>query len=382
MTTQDVRSGRFNRRQAIRLLGAAAGWGIATLSTEDIGLTQTGPSWLTARSGRAVTFPQRAIVRTILKDVSPDALGSGATMIHEHLTGNYSRPPVGRGARQGAAGQGPGMQQTDLMVEEMRATRQDGVHCIVDSALGRRSAENVEQMRQISRRSDLHIVLGGGYYKAPYPPEVGAMSEDQLADQFCQDAATQRWGALGEIGTSLETHPDERKVMRAVSKAHVRTGLPIFTHNPHESCPKCALEQLDVYESNGVDVAHLCIGHLSTIKFEDDPHGDTLKAVAKRGAFIGFDTVGHEMTQSHIPEAQKVRMFMMILEAGYEDHLLLSGDFAQANNIKANWGNGWSSVVLQFVPKLRYNGVKDETLHKILVDNPRRFLAFVPKQKT
>jgi predicted metal-dependent phosphotriesterase family hydrolase len=35
--------------------------------------------------------------------------------------------------------------------------------------------------------------------------------------------------------------------------------------------------------------------------------------------------------------------------------------------------------VNQFVPKLRHAGVKDATLHKILVDNPRRFLAFVPK---
>jgi predicted metal-dependent phosphotriesterase family hydrolase len=36
-------------------------------------------------------------------------------------------------------------------------------------------------------------------------------------------------------------------------------------------------------------------------------------------------------------------------------------------------------VVLQFVPKLRHAGVKDATLHKILVDNPRRFLALMPK---
>jgi predicted metal-dependent phosphotriesterase family hydrolase len=33
-----------------------------------------------------------------------------------------------------------------------------------------------------------------------------------------------------------------------------------------------------------------------------------------------------------------------------------------------------------FVPKLRERGVKEATIHKILVDNPRRFLAFVPKQ--
>ena len=31
-----------------------------------------------------------------------------------------------------------------------------------------------------------------------------------------------------------------------------------------------------------------------------------------------------------------------------------------------------------FVPKLRAAGVKDDTIRRITVDNPRRFLAFVP----
>jgi phosphotriesterase-related protein len=188
-----------------------------------------------------------------------------------------------------------------------------------------------------------------------------------------------RWGAFGEIGTSMTTEADERKLLVCIAKAHARTNLPIFTHNPHESCPKCALEQLEILVSNGVNPRSLAIGHMSTIKLEDDRAGDTFKAVGKAGAFIGFDTVGHQMAQSHIPERQKVERFLQLLDAGLEDNLMLSSDFAQAFNLKANWGNGYSSVVIQFVPKLRRAGVKDATLHKILVDNPRRFLAFVPK---
>ena len=85
------------------------------------------------------------------------------------------------------------------------------------------------------------------------------------------------------------------------------------------------------------------------------------------------------MSQSFIPERTKVDMVLSALEAGYEDHVLLSSDFANTAQIKANWGNGFSTVLLQFVPKLRYFGVPDETIHKILVDNPRRFLAFEPR---
>ena len=67
-----------------------------------------------------------------------------------------------------------------------------------------------------------------------------------------------------------------------------------------------------------------------------------------------------------------------MLEAGYEDNLLLSADSTPQPQLKANWGQGYSSVITQFVPKLRSAGVKDAVLHKVLVDNPRRLLSFVP----
>ena len=65
------------------------------------------------------------------------------------------------------------------------------------------------------------------------------LSRTDTLDELVQDATSQRWGAFGEIGTSLELHADERKMLRAVGKAHLRTALPIFTHNPHEGCPRC-----------------------------------------------------------------------------------------------------------------------------------------------
>jgi predicted metal-dependent phosphotriesterase family hydrolase len=42
---------------------------------------------------------------------------------------------------------------------------------------------------------------------------------------------------------------------------------------------------------------------------------------------------------------------------------------------------GYAKTVTVFVPKLRKAGVSDEVLRQIMNDNPRRFLAFVPKVK-
>ena len=67
-------------------------------------------------------------------------------------------------------------------------------------------------------------------------------------------------------------------MLHAVSKVHLRTGLPIFTHTPHEGCSKCALDQLDILESQGVNPRILCIGHLSDIR--DDPRAELHKTIA------------------------------------------------------------------------------------------------------
>ena len=88
------------------------------------------------------------------------------------------------------------------------------------------------------------------------------------------------------------------------------------------------------------------------------------------------------MAYSFIPEQHKVKLVLAMLEAGYEDNLLFSADSTPVPQFKANWGQGYGSVITQFVPKLRYAGVSDKILHKILVDNPRRFLAFAPPART
>jgi phosphotriesterase-related protein len=377
----------FSRRDALRLLGAGSACGVGAILGEQLGFAQ-GANWLNAKRGAAPRFPKGAIIRTVLKDVPPDALSGGATMFHEHLAFSYASPPPpprgqGPGAGAAAAPPRPLEASLDLMVEEMKQAAFDGLAGIVDaqaSGMAARTDAQIDFLKKLaSRVPNAHILVAGGPFKDPYAPEVAKQSVDELTEQLVRDSTRQRWGAFGEIGTSMVMTAEERKVLTAIAKAHVRTGVPIFTHTEHEGCASCALAQLDLLEQQGVDLKHLAIGHLTDIKPGSEPIGQTAKAIAKRGAFLGFDTVGHQMAASMNPEEGKVKLVLEVLNAGFEDNLMLAADFSQSPQLKANWGNGLSTVLVQFIPKLRYAGVKDETLHKILVDNPRRFLAFMPK---
>lgn len=379
MVNQNISSVTVNRRTAINFL-LRSGIGCGFLALQEEGPLEAAGQQLFGKSSRPLRLPSGNVIRTILKDVSPDVLGSGATWFHEHLNIAFTSPPLQR-----QPGTPAPPVNLDLVVDELRASARDGVTCVVDAGTGRRSAQQIEELRTIATRSGVHIVVAGGYYRAPYPAAANIeRSEEEIADQLVQDATSQRWGAFGEIGTSLEMHPDERKMLRAVSRAHLRTGVPIFTHNPHEGCPKCPHEQIDVFESAGVNPKQLCVGHLTDITAQQDPGWPTLRALGKRGVYLGFDTLVQDYTRyqgfSVVPDADRVKMVLTVLDAGYEDQLLFATDFSDARQIKANWGSGLSTILTDFVPKLRHAGVKDETIRKIVVDNPRRFLAFVPKK--
>ncbi|MBZ5619058.1 MAG: hypothetical protein LAQ69_10090 [Acidobacteriia bacterium] len=363
------------RRDALKLLGA----GIATAAIPGSGAAEP-------------QFPKGAIIRTVLKDLPPESLTGGATLFHEHLSlapdfmprwmslarslfparGGQGNPPARpvQPAQPAQPAQPFFMQDPDLMAEEMTAAAKDGVACIVDGGhpdMGR----DLDFLKQISAKSGLPIVAGCGYYAQPfYPPEIATWSEDQIAGELIRQVNTQPVGVLGEIGTWDVMTPDERKVFRAIAKAHQETNLAIFTHT---NFGKGALEQLDLFESMGVKPGRVAIGHVGGLS---DPQVEVQKAICKLGAFAGFDRQGGP------GDAGQVKMVMALLEAGYADQLLFSSDFSTGGNqLKRNGGPGYAKTVTVFAPKLREAGMDEKILHGILVDNPRRLLAFVPKPR-
>lgn len=261
------------------------------------------------------------------------------------------------------------MRDENLMTNEMRAAKSAGIACIVDaghSDMGR----DFNFLKAISTKSGLPIVSGGGFYTQPfYPREISSWSENQVFDALMRQVDSESIGAWGEIGSWDWITADERKVFRAVGRAQAATNMPIFTHT---SIPgKSALEQLDLLEDAGAKPEHVAIGHLGNLV---DPKVEVQKALCRRGCFIGFDR------QAGPGDAQQVPMVMALLEAGFVKNLMFSSDFSFLHRTKHAGGPGYAQTLTVFVPKVKAAGATDEQLHTIMVDNPRRFLAYVPKR--
>ena len=354
----------ISRRHALRVLG------VSTAAAATIGRTAFA---------QTPAFPKGAIIRSLLKDHAPEEFASGATLFHEHMSlgpdfndkfrsataavraaqGLPALPPRAGGPPPGPPGPDP-MRDIELMAQELATAKRDGVACIVDGGhpdMGR----DLDFVRQASMKSGLPVVAGCGFYSQPfYPKEISTMSEEQIVQALVRQADEAPAGAFGEIGSWDEMTADERKVFRAVGKAHVATNLPIFTHTGIPG--RAAIEQLNILEDAGVNPNRVVIGHLGNLV---DSNVYVHKTICRRGAFVAFDRQGGN------GDAQQVPLVMALIEAGFADRLMFSSDASR----------GYSKTVTVFVPKLKAAGVADDVLHRIMVDNPRRFLAFVPKRR-
>ncbi|HMA75154.1 MAG TPA: hypothetical protein VKP67_27250 [Xanthobacteraceae bacterium] len=368
----DPRATDWTRREAL----GALGMGIAAAT-------------LPRAASAQPAFPQGAVIRTVLKDHPPEELRGGATLFHEHMSlapdflvrfrqyaaeaQAVNRPPNALPSA-GPGGPPPDlsfMQDLGLLTEELAIAKSEGIACIVDGGhadMGR----DIGWLRQLSLKSGMPIVAGGGFYTQPfYPREIATMSEDQVFQALVEQAETDPIGAFGEVGSWDYMTKDERKVFRAIGRAHLATNIPIFTHTGIPG--KSALEQLDILEDAGVDPKHVVIGHLTNLI---DPNTEVHRAICRRGAFVGFDRQGGPNDEPVVP------IIMSLIEAGYADHLLFSSDFSNAAMLKRNNKEmGYAKTLTVFAPKLKKADASEEVLRRILNDNPRRFLAFVPKVK-
>jgi len=359
----------MTRRDALSLLAIGAGAAVTSLFGFEAELLA---EILQGRGSQGLAaFPAGAIIRTILKDVAPESLAGGPSLFHEHLSINISQDNA------------PPHYTADvaLMTAEAQAALRDGIACIVDGGHPD-MRRDLDALRRIATDSGLPTVASGGYYmQRTYPADIASKTADQIADDLVKDAAAGHLGAFGEIGQQGgELTADERKVFEAVGKAQARTGIPIFTHNAYTgrrqvqvSVPKdAALRQLDILEKAGAKPANIAIGHVCCL---DDPKAEIAIAIAKRGAFVGFDRV----TLATMPDPDRVIMAMAMAEAGYAGNLLLSSDFYSERALKKNGGPGLAQTATVFGPMLIKAGMSEGMLRRILIDNPRRFLSFVPK---
>jgi phosphotriesterase-related protein len=267
----------------------------------------------------------------------------------------------------------------DLAAAEVARFGKAGGKTMVDlTTIG--LAPQPEALRQVATRTGLNIVAGGGYYRAKcLPPDVLDKSVEALEAELLEwvevgmYGTDVRAGLLGELGTSSPIHPFEERQLRAAARVQRSTGVAINVHPAiwaHEH-----LRVLDILEDAGADLGRVALSHCDQL-VEPAWHA----RIAARGVMVCFDTFGADFAYdndgSREPsDTERIDCLRRLLDAGRASQLLLSHDICSRLQLHRYGGPGYDHLPGTIVPRLRAEGVSGAEIERLLVGNPRRFLA-------
>jgi phosphotriesterase-related protein len=298
----------------------------------------------------------------------------GFTLMHEHVF-------------TGAAGiyhdypelYGPSLMER--IVGSLKKAKEGGVDTIVDAStfdLGR----NIGILVEASRQSGVNIIACTGWW-LDIPRYFGGVSVNQLAQLFIKDgekgiAGTGVKAGIIKTGSDKEgVIPAQETVLRAVARAHLKTGLPIMLHSYAPG--QVGRRQLAILKEEGVDLKRVKLDHSN-----DTCDIDYLIWVLNQGAYLGMDRYPGPSTIS-ITTNGRNRVLKALIEAGYADRLLLSHDWILTSIIEETphlpfiqevlAANPYDFLFIKKVvlPQLKELGVPEAIVDSLCLENPRRF---------
>lgn len=299
-----------------------------------------------------------SVVRTVLGDVPPDALG--VCDAHDHLFLTSPQLP------------GQELDSAPAAAAELAAFRAAGGQSVVQwtpYGMGRRAAE----LPGLARATGIRIVAATGLHQAVhYSPEaLTALRAEGLETVFERELTE----GIGDSGVraglikvaggfhGLDAHA--RWTMTSAARAHRATGAPIAVHL---ELGTGALDVLDLLcGESGVPPGKVILGHPNR-----SPDFDTHREAASAGAWLAFDgpSRAHHATDWRMPDAVRA-----LVDAGHGDRLLLGGDTTTAAARSVNGGPGMPHLLRRVRPRLE-RAVGKEAVDRIVAVNPGRAFAF------
>ncbi|HHU54073.1 MAG TPA: phosphotriesterase [Clostridiaceae bacterium] len=320
-----------------------------------------------------------SFIRTISGDILPDQLGF--TYSHEHIV---CSPPYWIE-----------QEQDDLLLDDKEKSLLDvqdlknvGVKTIVDATCvdyGR----DILAVKEISDRTGMQVIATAGFNKGflwsakvlgenyTFYEKIENSSIDDLV-KFIVSDVEEGIGTTGircgqiKFGTGYNSiHPLELKVLKAAARAHLITKAPLHSHT---EAGTMALEQIEYLKKEGINLEYISFGHMDR---NLDPW--IHNKIAENGSFLCFDGIGKI---KYAPESERIKCILELVKQGYEEQILISGDFARKSYFSHyGYGPGYKYIVKTWIPRFKEEADRagldsNQLINKFFVENPKRCLSF------
>ncbi len=314
------------------------------------------------------------IIRTIRRDIDPRE--TGITDSHDHL--------IRTGGLEVLHDSDFLMDSVDKAVEEAQRFVNAGGKTLVDMgavSLGR----DIRKLLEVAQRVPIHIIAATGFHMAQFYDTrvhwVTKYTVNQIADLLIADVmegidvydymgpiverSSAKAGVI-KVATGYSCiKPFEHKALKAVAVAQKETGALISTHTQFGTM---ALEQVQLLTEYGVNAERIVLGHV-----QRNPDPWYHRKLAATGATLMYDGA---YRIKYWPDSQRVDLIRSMIEAGYQKHLLLGVDAGRSSYQKAYGGGvGIDYDLTVFMPRLREEGIPEDAIQDIYVNNPARLFA-------
>lgn len=320
------------------------------------------------------------LVRTLNGDIDSNDLG--VTYSHDHI---YCIPPYWQQR-----------QEEDLLLDDLHASGQEladfvqaGGQSFYDATAPDYGRHAVE-VAQLARQHQLHIIATAGFNKGflwssprydtgeTWAEWIGRSTIDEMTEvvvnevQHGIDGSGHRAGVV-KCGTGYNTiSPLERKTLEVIVRAQQATGAPMHTHTEMGTM---ALEQAAIFRQLGLDLSRICFAHM-----DRNPDPWLHQKLARTGAFISFDGITRT---KYFPEHVRTEAILALCRKGYQDQILIGGDFAR-KSMSAHYGKGGLGLKFilsdwrpRFIEEAHAAGMDGEALlQAFFIDNPARYFSF------
>lgn len=265
-------------------------------------------------------------------------------------------------------------------ISDLKQAFVEGLRTIVDVTtfdLGR----DVRVLEEVSRKSGVHIICATGTWR-DIPRVFWDSTPDMIAPLYIREIEEGiegtgiRAGVIKVANDKGGVTPEGEIVLRAAARAHKATGVPISTHT--WAPERVGEQQVRIFEDEGVDLSRVYIGHSN-----DTTDVQYLAGLLKRGVWIGLDRFPGGRYEGTPQWEKRVETTKSLIDAGFADKIMLSHDWSvpvgRSNQEERERYNpdGYLFITRRVLPGLREMGVPDETIRRIMVDNPRRFFEGV-----
>ena len=274
----------------------------------------------------------------------------------------------------------------EIAIDEVLRYKEVGGNSIVDPTITG-VAPNPLAVARISHATGVNIIMGTGYYVEPsYPTDIdiAAKSEEEIADEFAIDIMEGfnktgiHAGIIGELGCTSPLTDNEKKVLRAGALAQKKTGAALTVHpGRYETAP---IEIIEILDRAGADLNRTIMCHID----RSVRKSSTRLEIAKYGSYLEYDMFGREgyyppkFQILDLPnDAQRIDELKELADKGYQDKLLLSQDICNKTALCRYGGWGYGHILRDTIPVMKIKGLPQELIDMMLIENPKRLLAFV-----